>query len=118
MKVDRAHIVFIERLSLWVWLGIIFPRLVLVRISRGFRTQCWVLEGRPFAVRLARAMGIVFGIRVDDLKYRMIDVRDEKGHWIYSRMNDEDLQVLLDEVKEEPLLQQICQTFGSSSRSL
>ena len=100
----RSVVYFIEHLTLRNWVGSIVPRLCWRRASGwGQATHCYVFEGSPIALRVARASGQWLGVTVERLRFRLMEVRDERGLWIRLRVVYQDLAKVQADVLEDPL---------------
>lgn len=83
---------FVERLTVRTWCAAILPRLVWRRVrGRGLADHCHVIDGSRLAMAVARMGGWLIGVRVERLDFRLVEVRDEDGVWMWLRVAYGDL---------------------------
>lgn len=74
------HVSFVERLTIASWFFSVWLRLCWWRINGDLRDGvCFIIDARPWTMRVARAMGRLVGVRIEHLEFRLIDVKDCKG---------------------------------------
>lgn len=79
----------VEKLTLANWLGQIFP----LALNRPIKTV-WVVDAKPFVLKMAAKMGDWFGIQVETLQFRLVDIKDDQGLFVRLRMFSQDLPAL------------------------
>ncbi|PIQ84433.1 MAG: hypothetical protein COV75_02135 [Candidatus Omnitrophica bacterium CG11_big_fil_rev_8_21_14_0_20_63_9] len=88
----KPHRAFIEHVTLRGWLGSILPKLIWLRLrNETLVGRCGVFEGSAMAFQVARITGGWFGFSLERLRFRLMDVRDEHGRWIRTRLVYQDL---------------------------
>jgi hypothetical protein len=93
---------FVENLTLRNWLFSLLPHLLWEAMSTaGKIDQCYVFDGSDFALLMAKATSRIVDVPVEKLKFRLIDIRDDKGLLIRLRITYQDLvDVQADAMKE------------------
>lgn len=80
---------FVERLSLLNWVFKIFPFALRKKIK-----SISVFDAHPLLLRFAEKTGTCFGIKVEMLQFRLLDIKDENGLLIQLRISFQDLENL------------------------
>ena len=103
--------VFVETLTLRVWVLSVFPRLVWWRVRRRSGPhRCYVIDGSQSALAVARASGWLAGVTVEPLRFRLLDIRDEDGVLLYLRIPTEDALQVREDIMGEPLVRDLLST--------
>ncbi|MBI3320082.1 MAG: hypothetical protein HYZ89_05805 [Candidatus Omnitrophica bacterium] len=93
---------FIEHLTLRNWFRVVLPLLVRrKRLGRGAE-RCYVFDGSRPGMAVARAMRWLTSIPVQHLDIRLLDVRDEHGLLIRSKIHSSDLLKVQADVTADP----------------
>ena len=116
MAAEAAPIVyFVESLTLWVWFVSALPRLLARRMRGGQgSSRCYVFDGSPLALAVARACARFTGVPVEPLDFRMLDVRDERGLLLRLRIAYQDLADVQAEAMQEPAFRAIVEGHQGS----
>lgn len=97
------RIIFIELLTARGWLWAVGPRLVWWRLRAGRPLEaCCVIDGTSVGWALARASRWLTGVRPEPLRFRLIDVRDERGLLLRLRIAYQDLAEVQQDIMAEP----------------
>jgi len=96
--------VFIEKLTLRIWLTSVLPRLLWTRLSSGGKIEdCYAFDGSSVVLLVARLSAWIVGIPFEKLRFRLIDVRDKAGLLIRLRIAFQDLGDVQDDILKDPL---------------
>jgi hypothetical protein len=98
---------FVERLTLISWLVSVLP--FLVRNVRGGEQTVFYIDDSPAGIFIARITTWCLGISIQQLLFRLVDIRDEKGNLIRLRITYDDLARFQRWVLENPLFQRVSQ---------
>ncbi len=102
---------FVESLTLRVWFFSIFPRLIRDRLAgrAGWGRNCYLFNWSGPALAAARLTGGWVGLRVEPLRYRLADVRDEEGLLLRLRIAYQDLAEVQADAMREAIFTQVLQ---------
>lgn len=78
---------FVERCSLFRWFFQILPLALKRKIKRVF-----IFDANPFVLKMAQKSGARFGIKVEKVVFRLVDVKDEEGLLIALRVSMRDIK--------------------------
>ncbi len=110
-------IFFVERLTLRVWCQSILPHFLRARRHSGRgRLRCYVFDGSRLALAVARASTWMTGVVVEPLRFRLLDVRDEQGLLIRSKIAHQDLAEVQADIMEGPAFQEAIRARQSRGR--
>lgn len=108
---------FVENLTWHTWAFSIWPRLLRLRLRTGRTASvCYVIDGSPLALLVARASSWVAGVSVRRLAFRLVDVRDKEGLSIRLRVAYQDLAAAQRYAIAEPIFQQLLQSEPPANR--
>lgn len=108
---------FVKELTVRAWCTAIAPRLLWMRLRRqGRGDRCYVFEGSRLALAVARTSGRVIGVRVEPLRFHLIDVRDEQGLWLRTRIIYHDLATVHAQMMEDPVFREAIDQVRTQGR--
>jgi len=97
--------VFIQHLTVRGWCARVWPFVVWQRLCKGVNVRrCEVIDGSRTAYAVARLTARLLGVRVEPLRFRLMDLRDEQGQWIRLRIAYEDLPDVHGQMLQEPVM--------------
>ena len=103
----RPDCVFVPKLTLANWLVSIWPALARSRPGQSAREcYCYVIDSPEWLLELARAMGGLFGWRVERLIFHLIDIRDADGKLLSLRIAYQDLETAYARLITKPVLRE------------
>lgn len=71
---------FIENLTIDSWLISILPRLIWRRlVSKDKSRECYVIDGSARAKAVAKMTAWMSGVKIQELEFNLVEVRDEEG---------------------------------------
>lgn len=101
---------FIEKLTLSGWLFSVLPRLLFRRLKTGRSPgHCYFIDGSCSAILGATATAWIGGVSIEKLRFRLVDVRDEKGLLIRLRITYQDLAQVQADAMREPVFRDLVQ---------
>lgn len=108
---------FVENLTLWNWFLVIMPRLLRERMKRADKySRCYIIDGSPFTISIAKASAWIAGAAVEKLAFRLVEVRDEVGLLILCRIACWDLAEVQADAMEEPAFREFLQSEMAKGR--
>lgn len=108
---------FIEHLTLQTWLFSVFPRLLYRRLAkRGRITSCYFFDSFPLGIWAAKTLGWITGVRVEKLRFRMLEVRDQEGLLVRLRIPFQDLAEAQAEAMKEAAFRACLNNGGAEDR--
>ena len=99
----RSSVCFVEYLGVRSWVFEIWPNLLRRRLGKaGGKCDCYVIDASKFAMLLARISGRVVGVHVEKLVYSLVEMRDDAGNQIRSRIQLRGIAEVLRAIDEDP----------------
>ena len=102
-----SAIYFVETLTLSSWFRTVWPRLMANRGKRRDEGPCYVINGTRLAVFAAKVTGLFAKVSVERLHFRHLEVRDQDGILVRSRIVYQDLAIAQAYAIEQPEFQQL-----------
>ena len=101
---STAH--FVENLTLRTWFLSVWPRFVAARLQgRRSIAACYIIDGSPLALLMAKATALPLGITVVKLDFSIAEIKDENGLQVLLRMQYQDLAQVQEYATSEPAFQ-------------
>ena len=76
----QPTIFFVDNLTAAIWVMSVIPRLLWARWLYKWKVhQCYVIDGSRAALIFAILSGYLFGIRVERLVFRLVEIHDDQG---------------------------------------
>ena len=104
---------FVENLTIDSWLISVLPRLMWRRlVSRDKSRECYVIDGSGCAKTVAKMTAWMSGVKIQDLEFHLVGVRDEEGLQARLRVQYLDQAALHLEISSSSFFKDLADTPG------
>ena len=99
---------FVDNLTVRAWFFYVLPRLIVRRVSRKTGpTQCFVVDSSRLVMGIARKLQWITGVAVEALVFRQVEMRDDQGQHVYTRIEHQDKYHLVELAQAQPAYEEL-----------
>lgn len=117
IKNKKKFVYIVENISIVSWIVYIFPFLIQkFFIDKQEIQMMYYIDGSKAGIALARSTVRIFRAHIEQLKFKLVDVKDEKNDLCWSNVFSKEVFALQNKVRNSLIYQRVTKKFETEGR--